>query len=196
MGDAQQRLRLHGGPGPHHRAKAPVREMFSDDVETGHPVVRVHTRSGEPRCSSELRPPAPRRRARSRTTCCAAPGPHRPPEHTVRWRWRLGDVAIWDNQATQHYAIADYGNAPARCTASRSRRHSGLHRRATQRGDRRRQLRLHRRRILTPIHSVRRPRPARRARRRRHRRPSGARPCASTGPVPSPPRAVRWREVT
>ena len=33
-------------------------------------------------------------------------------EHTVRWRWRLGDVAIWDNQATQHYAIADYGNAP------------------------------------------------------------------------------------
>ena len=34
------------------------------------------------------------------------------PEHTVRWRWRPGDVAIWDNQATQHYAIADYGDAP------------------------------------------------------------------------------------
>jgi taurine dioxygenase len=30
-------------------------------------------------------------------------------ENTVRWRWREGDVAIWDNFATQHYAIDDYG---------------------------------------------------------------------------------------
>jgi taurine dioxygenase len=29
-------------------------------------------------------------------------------ENTVRWRWREGDVAIWDNRATQHYAIDDY----------------------------------------------------------------------------------------
>jgi taurine dioxygenase len=32
-------------------------------------------------------------------------------ENTVRWRWREGDVAIWDNRATQHYAIDDYGDA-------------------------------------------------------------------------------------
>jgi alpha-ketoglutarate-dependent sulfate ester dioxygenase len=31
-------------------------------------------------------------------------------ENTVRWRWRQGDVAIWDNRATQHYAIDDYGD--------------------------------------------------------------------------------------
>ncbi|MEK4068016.1 TauD/TfdA dioxygenase family protein [Peribacillus sp. FSL R5-0717] len=31
-------------------------------------------------------------------------------ENTVRWQWSKGDVAIWDNLATQHYAIADYGN--------------------------------------------------------------------------------------
>lgn len=31
-------------------------------------------------------------------------------ENTMRWRWREGDVAIWDNVATQHYAIDDYGN--------------------------------------------------------------------------------------
>ena len=30
-------------------------------------------------------------------------------ENTVRWSWREGDVAIWDNRATQHYAIDDYG---------------------------------------------------------------------------------------
>ncbi|MCE2563600.1 TauD/TfdA family dioxygenase [Komagataeibacter sp. FNDCF1] len=33
-------------------------------------------------------------------------------ENTVRWRWREGDVAVWDNRATQHYAIDDYGNQP------------------------------------------------------------------------------------
>ena len=31
------------------------------------------------------------------------------PEQTVRWQWRVDDLAIWDNRATQHYAIFDYG---------------------------------------------------------------------------------------
>jgi taurine dioxygenase len=31
------------------------------------------------------------------------------PENTVRWRWNAGDAAIWDNTATQHCAINDYG---------------------------------------------------------------------------------------
>jgi len=33
------------------------------------------------------------------------------PEYTVRWKWRAGDVAIWDNRVTQHYATYDYGDA-------------------------------------------------------------------------------------
>jgi len=29
-------------------------------------------------------------------------------ENTVRWSWRPGDIAVWDNRATQHYAVDDY----------------------------------------------------------------------------------------
>jgi taurine dioxygenase len=30
------------------------------------------------------------------------------PEFQVRWRWKKNSVAIWDNRATQHYAVMDY----------------------------------------------------------------------------------------
>ncbi|MGJ8526062.1 Alpha-ketoglutarate-dependent sulfate ester dioxygenase [Halomonadaceae bacterium LMG 33818] len=30
-------------------------------------------------------------------------------ENTVRWRWKEGDIAIWDNRATEHVAVDDYG---------------------------------------------------------------------------------------
>ena len=30
------------------------------------------------------------------------------PEYQVRWRWQPGDVAMWDNRSTQHYAVMDY----------------------------------------------------------------------------------------
>jgi taurine dioxygenase len=31
-------------------------------------------------------------------------------ENTMRWRWNACDVAIWDNTATQHCAVNDYGD--------------------------------------------------------------------------------------
>jgi len=34
------------------------------------------------------------------------------PENTVRWHWQMGDVAIWDNWATQHRSVPDMGDEP------------------------------------------------------------------------------------
>ena len=30
------------------------------------------------------------------------------PEYQVRWKWSPNSFAIWDNRATQHYAVMDY----------------------------------------------------------------------------------------
>lgn len=32
------------------------------------------------------------------------------PEYMCRWSWSVGDVAVWDNRCTMHYAIADFGD--------------------------------------------------------------------------------------
>lgn len=34
------------------------------------------------------------------------------PENTVRWRWSVGDLIIWDDRSTLHRAIDDYGDQP------------------------------------------------------------------------------------
>lgn len=33
------------------------------------------------------------------------------PEYQVRFKWEKGSIAFWDNRATQHYAVFDYGDA-------------------------------------------------------------------------------------
>lgn len=34
------------------------------------------------------------------------------PEYQVRFRWKPNSIALWDNRATQHYAVMDYWPAP------------------------------------------------------------------------------------
>jgi alpha-ketoglutarate-dependent taurine dioxygenase len=91
------------------------REEFSQqEFETEHPVVRVHPETGERTLllghfvkrfagvsssdSTHLFELLQRHVTRL--------------ENTVRWNWRDGDVAIWDNRSTQHYAVSDYDDQP------------------------------------------------------------------------------------
>lgn len=83
-----------------------------DPVE--HPVVRVHPESGRkglfvnPGFTSHI---AGVSEAESRGILDLLYAHLTKPEHVVRHRWRLGDVAMWDNRATVHYANRDYGTA-------------------------------------------------------------------------------------
>lgn len=91
------------------------RKVFTSTLyETEHPVVRVHPVSGER--TLLLGHFVKRLKGLSQHDSAhlfAVLQSHVTRlENTVRWRWQPGDVAIWDNRATQHYAVDDYGNQP------------------------------------------------------------------------------------
>jgi len=96
--------------------EAPQKEFVSTVYETEHPAVRIHPETAEralvlggfARTVVGLSPQASRDLIRILQDYSVRP------EHTVRWKWRAGDLAIWDNRATQHYAIFDYGVAHRR----------------------------------------------------------------------------------
>ncbi|GFM72640.1 hypothetical protein PSCICL_36320 [Pseudomonas cichorii] len=88
------------------------RKVFASTVyETEHPVVRVHPLSGER--SLLLGHFVKRIKGYSVTDSAhlfsLLQSHVTRLENTVRWRWTAGDVAIWDNRSTQHYAVDDYG---------------------------------------------------------------------------------------
>ncbi|THD61582.1 TauD/TfdA family dioxygenase [Phenylobacterium sp.] len=89
------------------------REVFASTVyETEHPVVRVHPETGERTLvlGQFLKSLKGFDMADSRRIYETLQAHVTQLENTVRWRWAEGDVAIWDNRATQHYAINDYGD--------------------------------------------------------------------------------------
>jgi alpha-ketoglutarate-dependent sulfate ester dioxygenase len=106
---------IRGGP-VDPAAEAAHAEFISTVYETEHPLVRVHPETSErslvlggfARTVLGFTPQASRDLIRLLQEYITRP------EQTVRWRWREGDLAIWDNRATQHYAIADYGTAHRR----------------------------------------------------------------------------------
>jgi alpha-ketoglutarate-dependent sulfate ester dioxygenase len=101
-------------------------EVFTSTVyETEHPVVQIHPGTGERTLvlGAFVRRFLDLPRADSPQLFSLLQGYVTRIENTVRWRWSVGDVAIWDNRATQHVAVDDYGKQPR------------LHRRVTVAGD-------------------------------------------------------------
>jgi taurine dioxygenase len=88
-------------------------EVFTSTVyETEHPVVHVHPETGEKHLLLG-------HFVKKILNVSASDSAHLLQllqshvtrlENTVRWSWAVGDVAVWDNRATQHYAINDYGD--------------------------------------------------------------------------------------
>lgn len=82
-----------------------------------HPVVRVHPRSGRPALfvnpgfTSHVLGLS---RIESDALLALLAAHATQPELVLRHRWRAGDVVIWDNQATMHYAVDDYGTVERR----------------------------------------------------------------------------------
>jgi taurine dioxygenase len=85
-------------------------EFVSEYYATDHPVVRVHPETGKRvlvlghfvKHFVGLGP------AESATLFSLLQARITKLENTIRWSWQAGDLAIWDNRATQHYAVADY----------------------------------------------------------------------------------------
>ena len=87
-------------------------QVFASTVyETEHPLVHVHPESGERSLilGHFFKNFVGLSQADSQRLFAIYQEHVTRPENTVRWRWQPGDVAIWDNRATQHRAVADFG---------------------------------------------------------------------------------------
>ncbi|WP_328946550.1 TauD/TfdA family dioxygenase [Streptomyces sp. NBC_00250] len=97
-------------PGALPEQLARFREVFaSTKFLTEHPVVRVHPETGERTLllGNFVQRISGLTGADSRALLGLFQSHVERPENTVRWQWQVGDVAIWDNRATQHYGVDD-----------------------------------------------------------------------------------------
>ncbi|GAA4990679.1 TauD/TfdA family dioxygenase [Pseudonocardia tropica] len=85
-------------------------EFRSTTYETEHPVVRVHPETGERVLvlGHFVREFVGLNSKESQTVYHLLQDRIVRLENTVRWNWSDGDFVLFDNRATQHYAVADY----------------------------------------------------------------------------------------
>jgi alpha-ketoglutarate-dependent taurine dioxygenase len=85
-------------------------EFVSEHFETEHPVVRVHPETGKRALllGQFVKHFVSLGTTESTTLFGLLQARITKLENTIRWNWAPGDLAIWDNRATQHYAVADY----------------------------------------------------------------------------------------
>ncbi|MCH4024990.1 MAG: TauD/TfdA family dioxygenase [Acetobacter fabarum] len=79
--------------------------------EAKHPVVRVHPETGEKvlLLGQFIKRLVGFNLPDSQALLGILQGHVTRPENTITWHWQAGDVAMWDNRATEHRAIADFG---------------------------------------------------------------------------------------
>ena len=90
------------------------RIFVSRKWKTAHPVVRVHPESGERNLfiggfAQGIVGLSPRE---GRTILDLFQRYVTRPENVFRWQWSPGDLVLFDNRITQHYAPDDYGDLP------------------------------------------------------------------------------------
>lgn len=88
-------------------------EVFTGTIyETEHPVVQVHSETGEHALllGNFVQRFVGLNKGDSQKLFDLFQSHITAPENTVRWSWQAGDVVIWDNRATQHRAVNDYGD--------------------------------------------------------------------------------------
>lgn len=133
MREVCRQLTAHHAPGE--RFIAANRRIMGDEVAdligehlTGahHPLVRSHPVSGRPSLflSSFIRAIDGMHPGESEPFLAILRRTLDDPNGQVRWQWRSGDVAIWDEASTNHRALSDHYpqfRQMRRCTASGAR---------------------------------------------------------------------------
>lgn len=80
-----------------------------------HPIIRIHPESGQKILwvNSTLNPQIlGLELAESRALVDEIVDQYKRPEYQVRFTWRPGSVAFWDNRGSLHYAVRNYGDYP------------------------------------------------------------------------------------
>ncbi|MGO4256479.1 TauD/TfdA dioxygenase family protein [Marmoricola sp. RAF53] len=104
-------------PRPRRTAEAAYRETFeSTPYESVHPVVRVHPETGERGLfiGGFVRGIEGLSTTESRDVLRLLQAHVTKPEHVLRWSWQPGQLLVFDNRITQHYAIDNYDDQPRR----------------------------------------------------------------------------------
>jgi alpha-ketoglutarate-dependent taurine dioxygenase len=99
----------------HSEAAAEYRKVFlSRRYETAHPVVRVHPETGERGLfiGGFAQRLLGLSGTESRDILRLLQAYIARPENVIRWAWAPGDLILFDNRITQHYAPDDYGDLP------------------------------------------------------------------------------------
>jgi taurine dioxygenase len=98
-----------------HDFRRSLNQLGHDYPIVAHPIVRTHRETGEPTLwvNFTQRPHVIGLDiADSKELLSTILYHYKKPENQVRFTWRPGSIAFWDNRAAVHYAVRNYGDFP------------------------------------------------------------------------------------